>query len=482
MMMILAPELPVAVIGAGPVGLAAAAHLVERGIRPRHLRTRRERRRIACSNGRMCGSSRPGATTSTRPRARLLERVGMARARRRRAADRRRDRPRNISRRSPRCPQIAANLKLGATVTGDHPRRARQGLVARPRQGALRHPLHRWRRRRAPAARPRGHRCLRHLDAAEPDGRRRPRRARRARGCGTASPTAFRTSSARARSDYAGKRVLVVGGGHSAINVALALMELQDEAPQTEIFWALRRNGIDRLLGGGLNDQLPERGALGLAAKQAMDDGRLKMLAPFAAERVAARRRWRRGRRRSLGGKPFDARRRPDHRRDRLPARSLLPARTAGRARSRGRGAARARAADRSEPPFLRHRAAARHRRAGASRARLLHRRLEVLRPRADLPDGDRLRAGALGRRRARRRPRGRARGAAGAAGDRRLQRRPHRRASRRVRGCCGGPAPPKSMPAASPMPRRRRRQGGLRLRRAPAPRRAQRTGSRPNE
>ena len=32
--MIVVPELPVAVIGAGPVGLAAAAHLVQRGIRP----------------------------------------------------------------------------------------------------------------------------------------------------------------------------------------------------------------------------------------------------------------------------------------------------------------------------------------------------------------------------------------------------------------------------------------------------------------
>ena len=32
--MIVTPDLPVAVIGAGPVGLAAAAHLVRRGIRP----------------------------------------------------------------------------------------------------------------------------------------------------------------------------------------------------------------------------------------------------------------------------------------------------------------------------------------------------------------------------------------------------------------------------------------------------------------
>ena len=89
-----------------------------------------------------------------------------------------------------------------------------------------------------------------------------------------------------ARSDYAGKRVLVIGGGHSAINVALALMELQTDAPGTEIFWALHRNNVEKLLGGGVNDQLPARGALGLAAKKAMDAGRLNMLAPFAVDRI----------------------------------------------------------------------------------------------------------------------------------------------------------------------------------------------------
>jgi hypothetical protein len=61
---------------------------------------------------------------------------------------------------------------------------------------------------------------------------------------------------------------------------------LQEEEG-SEIFWALRHTSLDRLLGGGLNDQLPERGALGLAAKQAMEDGRLQMLAPFAVERMA---------------------------------------------------------------------------------------------------------------------------------------------------------------------------------------------------
>ncbi|MEO6012068.1 MAG: NAD(P)-binding domain-containing protein [Devosia sp.] len=89
------------------------------------------------------------------------------------------------------------------------------------------------------------------------------------------------------RESYAGKTVLVVGSGHSAINAALALLSLQDQDAGTKVLWALRRNRLAKLLGGGLNDQLPERGALGLAAKMAIDAGRLQILAPFAATRLA---------------------------------------------------------------------------------------------------------------------------------------------------------------------------------------------------
>jgi thioredoxin reductase len=88
------------------------------------------------------------------------------------------------------------------------------------------------------------------------------------------------------QASYAGSRVLVVGGGHSAINVVLDLLRLQETSPETQVIWALRRNRLDKLFGGGLNDQLPARGALGLAAKQAIDAGRLQLLAPFAAERI----------------------------------------------------------------------------------------------------------------------------------------------------------------------------------------------------
>ncbi|MGD9968183.1 MAG: NAD(P)-binding domain-containing protein [Hyphomonadaceae bacterium] len=90
------------------------------------------------------------------------------------------------------------------------------------------------------------------------------------------------------RERFAGKRILVVGGGHSAINVALDLLALQKDAPDTQVFWALRRNRIDKLLGGGINDQLPERGALGLAAMEAIKANRLTMLAPFAVSRLSS--------------------------------------------------------------------------------------------------------------------------------------------------------------------------------------------------
>ena len=89
-----------------------------------------------------------------------------------------------------------------------------------------------------------------------------------------------------AREKFANRTVLVVGSGHSAINVALALISLQDQESGTRVIWALRRNRLERLLGGGLNDQLPERGALGIAAKKAIDTGRLQVLAPFAATRL----------------------------------------------------------------------------------------------------------------------------------------------------------------------------------------------------
>ncbi len=62
---------------------------------------------------------------------------------------------------------------------------------------------------------------------------------------------------------YAGKRVLVVGSGHSAMNVLQDLAALKREYPGGEIVWAVRRHSLGGLYGGGNADGLRERGLLG---------------------------------------------------------------------------------------------------------------------------------------------------------------------------------------------------------------------------
>lgn len=68
------------------------------------------------------------------------------------------------------------------------------------------------------------------------------------------------------RNVYPGRRVLVVGRRHQAIKVALALMELQESEPRTQIFQAPWRDWNDKP--GGWNNALAERGAPGHASPQ----------------------------------------------------------------------------------------------------------------------------------------------------------------------------------------------------------------------
>ena len=91
----------------------------------------------------------------------------------------------------------------------------------------------------------------------------------------------------REREHYTGRRVLIVGGGHSAVNVVLDLLRLREEEPRTEVLWGLRRAGLDRLVGGGSNDELPARGRLGLTAAQAVERGDLQLLSPFVITALA---------------------------------------------------------------------------------------------------------------------------------------------------------------------------------------------------
>src|SRR5262249_32713072 len=71
-----------------------------------------------------------------------------------------------------------------------------------------------------------------------------------------------------ARSRYAGKRIAVLGGGHSAVGTLIDLATLARSAPGTDIIWLMRGNDPAKLFGGGTADQLVERGALGIRLAQ----------------------------------------------------------------------------------------------------------------------------------------------------------------------------------------------------------------------
>lgn len=71
---------------------------------------------------------------------------------------------------------------------------------------------------------------------------------------------------------YAGKRVLVVGSGHSAANALLDLAHLRAAHPETRILWAVRGDSLARLFGSE-NDQLAARGALGQATQDLANGG-----------------------------------------------------------------------------------------------------------------------------------------------------------------------------------------------------------------
>jgi len=85
---------------------------------------------------------------------------------------------------------------------------------------------------------------------------------------------------------FANKRVMVVGSGHSAINALLDLSSLLDNAPHTQIVWAMRKPRADAAYGGLEDDALPARGKLGLRIKALVEAGKLTVRTPFYIQKV----------------------------------------------------------------------------------------------------------------------------------------------------------------------------------------------------
>nr|WSX48800.1 NAD(P)-binding domain-containing protein [Streptomyces sp. NBC_00974] len=91
------------------------------------------------------------------------------------------------------------------------------------------------------------------------------------------------------RTRYAGKRTAVIGSGASAFTALAYLADLaknEEDRTGTHATWILRRGISGSTFGGGTADQLPARGALGLAAKAAVDGGYADAVTGFRTDAI----------------------------------------------------------------------------------------------------------------------------------------------------------------------------------------------------
>jgi thioredoxin reductase len=85
---------------------------------------------------------------------------------------------------------------------------------------------------------------------------------------------------------YINKSILVVGSGHSSINVIIELDKLKRKYPDTEINWVLRKKNIREVYGGQENDALEARGALGIKIEELVNNDRVNFYTPFQIQQI----------------------------------------------------------------------------------------------------------------------------------------------------------------------------------------------------
>jgi thioredoxin reductase len=90
----------------------------------------------------------------------------------------------------------------------------------------------------------------------------------------------------RLRDRFAGKSVAVVGAGHSATGTLLALAELAESEPHMEVHWIVRAASPARAYGGGEADALPARGAIGTRIKALVDAGKVNVHTGFLVQEI----------------------------------------------------------------------------------------------------------------------------------------------------------------------------------------------------
>ena len=273
--------LPVVVVGAGPVGLAAGAHLSDRGLPFVVLE----------AGGSVGAAVREWGHVRTFTPWRYL--VDPA-AERLLAAD-------GWSRPDTAVPPTGAELaelylEPLAAVLGDRVR-LRQRVVSVTRDGldrssSLRRDEHPFLLRVAgPGGTVTELRASAVIDASGTWSRPNPLGASGLPALGEAEAARFVVGPlpdvlGRDRARFAGRSTLVVGAGHSAANTLLALGRLAAQEPGTQVRWAVRAATPARVYGGGEADELAERGALGSDLRRLVGSGAVELVAGFSVGAV----------------------------------------------------------------------------------------------------------------------------------------------------------------------------------------------------
>lgn len=275
-------SLPVAVLGAGPVGLAAAARLVERGIDPLILEAGDSVGASLLDYGHVRLFS-PWRYNVDHAVAAMLRPAGWD-APPDDGLPLARDIVDRVLRPFSALPQIARVLHLGTRVVSI----SRQGFDKVKTVG----------REAAPFVidtvqdgRARQFKARAVIDATGTWGSPNPVGANGLPALGEQAAAAHIAYGipdvlGRDRARYAGRRTLVVGAGHSAANALLGLAELARTEPETRLAWSVRTPVLERVFGGGGADALPARGQLGSDLRRLRDSGGLEFFSGLRIEAV----------------------------------------------------------------------------------------------------------------------------------------------------------------------------------------------------
>jgi thioredoxin reductase len=277
-------ELPVAVIGAGPIGLAAAAHLVERGV---PVRVYEAGAAVGAnvrdwSHVRVFTTWEQNVDSASR---RLLERTGWSLPTPH-ALPTGGELYRHYLKPLSELPELAGRIETDARVVAI----SRQGIDKVASKGRAERPFE--------------------LRIAAADGTERTVLVRSvidASGTwhnpnplgGSGLPAGGEATCSEhiaygmpdvlggRRGRYQNRRVAVVGAGYSAINVLLDLVRLGGDVGRSAITWVVRGRNMARIYGGGDADELAARGKLGMHLRSLVEGRRITLVTGFATEAIA---------------------------------------------------------------------------------------------------------------------------------------------------------------------------------------------------